>query len=289
MNPSVRLRLLTADDLAFADELRALAGWNQTPADWRRFLLLNPEGCFLAECDGAPAGTATTLIFGAELAWVSMMLVHPDRQRRGVGRALLTRCLEYLEERRIRCVKLDATPMGKVVYDTFGFREEGRLSRWECDRYTAEAGSPRRAPALRSWAAGDEAKIAALDREAFGVSRFNVIEALARESRTGFVLHEIGGSVGGYGLLRDGSRALYAGPVVASASAFFPVLMRALLSRCGERRIFWDIPDQNADAIGWAEKHGFIRQRPLIRMFRGEHVHRGRPEMQWAIGGPEWG
>jgi hypothetical protein len=29
------------------DELRRLAGWNQTPADWRRMLCLEAEGCFL--------------------------------------------------------------------------------------------------------------------------------------------------------------------------------------------------------------------------------------------------
>src|SRR4030095_8944740 len=60
MNPAIRLRRLTESDLLFADVLRAQAGWNQTLTDWRRFLRMNPGGCFLAEWGGAPPGTART-------------------------------------------------------------------------------------------------------------------------------------------------------------------------------------------------------------------------------------
>ena len=57
IHPPLRLRLMTRGDLPFADSVRFLAGWNQTPADWERFLATEPDGCFLAEWNGAPAGT----------------------------------------------------------------------------------------------------------------------------------------------------------------------------------------------------------------------------------------
>src|SRR6185436_14043087 len=117
MNPLLRLRLLTRDDLPFADSVRALAGWNQTIADWERFLTAEPDGCFLAEWNGVPAGTATTMVYGLALAWIGMVLVHPDHRRRGIGRALLVRCIEHLRGRGVRGIKLDATPAGKEVYD----------------------------------------------------------------------------------------------------------------------------------------------------------------------------
>ncbi|MCX6903902.1 MAG: GNAT family N-acetyltransferase [Verrucomicrobia bacterium] len=129
------MRLLTSADLAFADSVRALAGWNQTPADWQRFLAHEPEGCFLAEWDGVPAGTATTTTYGLDLAWIGMVLVHPDYRRRGLGKALLERCLGSLRERGIRCVKLDATPLGKTVYDNLGFKDEWGLTRWANPSY----------------------------------------------------------------------------------------------------------------------------------------------------------
>ena len=131
MSPPIRLRLLTPRDLAFAEVVRAAAGWNQTPADWRRFLELEPSGCFLAEWEGAPAGTATTLVHGPELAWIGMVLVHPDYRRRGIGRALLEHCLGHLQARGVQCIKLDATPLGQPVYERLGFRAEWTLARWE--------------------------------------------------------------------------------------------------------------------------------------------------------------
>src|SRR5260370_3718505 len=106
MNSPLRVRSLAVADLAFADSVRALAGWNQTLDDWRRFLAADPEGCFLAEWNGAPAGTATTTFYAPELAWIGMVLVHPSYRRRGIARAFLGRAIEYPLRRRPRCLQL---------------------------------------------------------------------------------------------------------------------------------------------------------------------------------------
>jgi hypothetical protein len=42
---SMRLRLMTVNDVPEAMQLKDAAGWNQTSADWARFLSANPEGC----------------------------------------------------------------------------------------------------------------------------------------------------------------------------------------------------------------------------------------------------
>ncbi len=127
----VQIRRMTREDLSFADAVRSAAGWNQTLEDWRRFLDLEPGGCFVAECQGVPAGTATTLIHGPNLAWIGMVLVQPEFRRQGIGRALLLRCIDHLREHGIRCIKLDATPLGRPVYERLGFQAEWSLSRWE--------------------------------------------------------------------------------------------------------------------------------------------------------------
>src|SRR5262245_36402600 len=117
MRSGIHIRLMTDADLVFADQVRALAGWNQTLDDWRLLLEWEPEGCFVAELDGQPAGTATTTCYGVDLAWIGMVLVHPDQRRHGVGQALLNHCLAFLRERRVSSIKLDATPTGKTLYD----------------------------------------------------------------------------------------------------------------------------------------------------------------------------
>jgi predicted N-acetyltransferase YhbS len=113
----VILRRMTEADLPGADELRRLAGWNQTAEEWRRSLSLEPEGCFVALQDGKVAGTVTTITYGRALAWIGMMLVHPDHRGRGIGTGLMQQALKYLQDRGVKCIKLDATPAGQPLYE----------------------------------------------------------------------------------------------------------------------------------------------------------------------------
>ena len=203
MNSPLRLRLMTRADLPFADSVRALAGWNQTFADWERFLAAEPDGCFVAEWNGAPAGTATTTVYGLELAWIGMVLVHPEYRRRGIGRALLERCVEHLRARGVRCLKLDATPLGKQVYDSLGFKDEWTMTRWVCPVTPPQTTAGELG--LRSCRATDAELIEPLDVAAFGVSRQSLRRTLSRQSRCSLVLAPAGNGIAGYGLLRAGS------------------------------------------------------------------------------------
>src|SRR5439155_8135372 len=250
MNPPLSLRLMTRADLAFADALRSLAAWNQTLDDWDRLLVMEPEGCFVAEWNGAPAGTATTTIYGAELAWIGMVLVHPEYQRRGIGRALLEHCVEHLRSRRVRCFKLDATPLGKKIYDRLGFKQEWTLTRW------IKTDAPARpSPADRTIRSGDKVNCPALDRldaEAFGVSRSILLRALSLQSHCVLVRESESGRISSYGMLRTGSHALYLGPVVAARPAAGLSLLEALVARASGQSVLWDLPDKIAPAVAWA-------------------------------------
>lgn len=167
MEKGLRIRGLIETDLGFAGRVREIAGWNQLPADWRRFLALEPDGCFLAEVDGQAAGTATTTVYGSDLAWIGMVLVHPEFRRRGVGTALLGHAIHYLREiRRIPSVKLDATPEGLPLYEKLGFQAEWGLRRWLSKPGAHRTGGERE---LSSDPLSPMS--AELDREVFGADR----------------------------------------------------------------------------------------------------------------------
>lgn len=292
MSPPIQLRLLTRADLPFADSLRAQAGWNQTTADWERFLTAEPDGCFLAEWKGAPAGTATTFVYSPELAWIGMVLVHPEQRRRGIGNALLLRCVGYLQGRGVRCIKLDATALGQPVYERLGFQSEWSLTRWE------RSGPPETFPSdgwsvrLRHWREGDAGDVDRLDTAVFGVSRKRLLRELAKQSCAAQVVESEAGEPLGYGLMRAGARAYYLGPIVARTSEVPFPLIEALLTRCGaaaETKVFWDIPDQNLAAVAWARAHGFTPQRSLTRMYLGQNSAPGDSCLQFGISAPELG
>jgi GNAT superfamily N-acetyltransferase len=313
---SLRIRLFTKDDLPFADSLRALAGWNQLPEDWLRFLNHQPDGCFVAEWDGQPVGTATTTIYEDKVAWIGMVLVHPDARRRGIGRALLEHCIAFLKP-RVACIKLDATPLGKTLYDTLGFKDEWTLRRWETSHVELPA-NPMKYH-VRPWRDSDEDAIRVLDAEAFGVNRWSMVDRLTRQ-RSRWHLHETAKKrMVSFGVMRKGARAQYLGPVVAeSIAAAGPLikefltelrnqpvfwdnpdgaralagsglLRRSVLRELPNQAIFWDIPDQNTCGVELAQRLGFTPQRPLIRMFLGENKWPGDQQKIFALAGPEIG
>src|SRR5262249_8452375 len=168
-------RGMTFEDLTLGLRLKQRAGWNQTPADWARFLSLQPDGCFVAELDGEPVGTVTTCMFGP-VAWIGMMLVEPDKRGRGLGRAVMVRALEFLESKNVRSVRLDATPMGEPLYRSLGFVPQFVLSRLEGELH--DAGE---APGVEAGQREDWESTAGLDREVTNTDRLHLLFELFRE------------------------------------------------------------------------------------------------------------
>ena len=124
------MRPLTAEDIEEAFELSSLAGWNQTRDDWR-LLLETGEACLAIEEERRLVSTATLICYGRKLAWVGMVLTHPDFRRRGFARVLMNGIMERACELGVATVKLDATDFGRNLYESFGFRVEQPVERWQ--------------------------------------------------------------------------------------------------------------------------------------------------------------
>ena len=277
-------------DLTFANRVRDRAGWNQRLQDWQRLLAHDPQGCFVAEWNGQPAGTATTTTYSKDLAWIGMVLVDSDARRRGIGKALLMHCIEHLRQSGVGCIKLDATPSGKQVYVPLGFVPEWSLSRWgttevaTCQERIETASDP----GSRPLDSRDIGCVADLDASAFGVARNRMLSMLATQSEAR-VRKDGAGRTAGYGMLRPGQRAYYLGPIVAEDESSGIALAENLLGSVADRPLYWDIPDRNQAAIRVARRYGLHRQRTLTRMCLGDNSRPGSESAQWAIAAPEIG
>ena len=124
------IRSLQTRDIDDAFELSSLAGWNQTRDDWR-LLLETADVCLAVEAERRLVSTATLVCYGTKLAWVGMVLTHPDFRRRGYARLLMSEIMARACELSIATVKLDATDFGRSLYESFGFRSEQTVERWE--------------------------------------------------------------------------------------------------------------------------------------------------------------
>ena len=272
---TIEIREMKSGDLVAADSLRNLAGWNQTATDWNRILNYQPNGCFVAVNADRIVGTVTTTCYGRKLAWIGMMLVHPDFRRRGIGTALMERALDFLTAQQIECVKLDATPAGRPVYERLGFKAEWSFHRWQG---LGLADSP-----VESISNVNGSSVQSFDEpeSVFGACRELWLQALAVDST-------VERTAGGFGMLRTGSRATYLGPVSAQSCSVAESLIGTLL-RQTSGPVFWDIPSPNEDALLTATALGFQPTRELTRMWTGKTLNSPDLSKQYALSDPGMG
>lgn len=283
----IHLRLMTAADIPLGMRLKEQAGWNQLEADWRRCLNLQPDGCFVAERDGIAVGTTTTCIFGS-IAWIAMVLVDAAERGRGIGRALLERALAFLDTQGVRSVRLDATPLGRPLYEKLGFVEEYVLNRFDGVPSLAEPAAESPEPiAIHAAHADIFGDIRRLDERITGTDRQALLHHLFAEIADEWRMAVRGDQFLGYSAGRPGSRAYQIGPCLAEIEAG-PLLLADALRRHIGHCVFVDVPAGNRAAVTVVESAGLFSQRPLVRMCRGLIPHEFREQL-WASFGPEKG
>jgi ribosomal protein S18 acetylase RimI-like enzyme len=289
---SLHIRTMTLEDTSAGMRLKELAGWNQTEEDWHRFLEASPDGCFVAEWSGRLAGTVATIIYGNVVAWIGMVLVDPQFRGKGIGTALLTKALDDLSVKRIPCVKLDATPEGRPIYERQGFRVEYAIERQALKRpaklNNAVVTSAKMEAANSSGMTAIES-ILAMDRESFGSDRGALLRSLGNAAPDFVIAAQRSSGLDGYALGRKGSRADHLGPWVAYNASAARDLLEAFLDRSRRDLVFVDVVKENPWAPGLLAEHGFQKSRSLTRMYRGQNVFAGQPNRVCAILGPEFG
>jgi len=278
----IELRRMTIDDVSLGMRLKEQAGWNQIEADWRRFLALEPDGCFVAELDGKPVATTTTCVFDS-VAWIAMVLVDKPARHQGIATRLVEHAVQYLEGRGVETVRLDATPLGRPVYERLGFVAEYELVRLQGMASASALGQP-----VAMQVPADFSAAAKLDHQITGTNRHRLLEAMFRERPDAAQIVVDGSETIGYAMLRAGSRATQIGPAVALTSDAGCALLDWAYQRCDGRDIFIDVPCDNQPAIDWANVKGMETQRPFTRMYRG-HPVRDQAAHLWASSGPEKG
>ena len=286
---AMRLRIMTMADIPAGMRLKEIAGWNQTAADWKRFLEASPKGCFAAEEDGRICGTATTISFENRFAWVGMVLVDPEYRSRGIGTRLLEGAIEHLDDLRIPAIKLDATPQGKPLYEKLKFVSEYEIERWTLRRSSYGAAKASGTGARDSSSPGLLESICKADQEIFGADRSLLLRSLhegAPEFTAGIWN---AGVIEGYTFGRRGSFADHLGPWMARNAGTARQLLETFLGHSSREFVLVDYLKSNAIAAGLLSSFGFSYSRVLTRMYRGSNEHPGRPELLCAILGPEFG
>lgn len=295
---SIRIRPMRADEVSLALRLTVQSGWNQTAADWARMHSLEPRGCFAADLNGSIVGTTVCCVFD-KVAWLALVLVEQSLRNRGIGRRLVERGLEYADDAGAQTVRLDATPLGRPIYERLGFQPQFELERWggtpettaesatiwqraptgllvtPCARAAvpADVTAPERATGAAVDGAFDEAcldELLALDRRATRTDRAKLLRRLFRESPP-WAARDAEGQAHGFLGQRAGRLATQIGPCSASSPAAERLLTEAFQAANG-RRVIVDLPPERPELGELVRRAGLAVERKLLRMCRGVPV-----------------
>ena len=198
----------------------------------RRLLDSDPGGCWVADGrDGTLAGAALALV--REGVWgLSLLVVRPEAQSRGLGSALLERALAYGDGARGGIILASSDPRAQHVYGRAGFA---------LHRTSVATGSPRgvaAAPAVRPFTDADHQMAARVDRAVRGAAHGADLDALAEAG-----CERLAYPGRGYAIHRDGAVKVVAAADDEAAAA----LLRTVLARmpsAAEAAIEWLTPAQ---------------------------------------------
>ncbi len=90
----------------------------------------NPEGCFVAEQDGAVVGYITTRLDRLNgIGRIPNLAVTAETRGQGLGRRLIGHVLDYFRAEGMSLAKIEtmaSNPVGQNLYPSCGFEEIGR-------------------------------------------------------------------------------------------------------------------------------------------------------------------
>ncbi len=207
MTADLDIRVLTEEDVEAALALSASCGWNQRAAEWHMMLQIAPSGTFAAETPDGIVGTAIGIDYGT-FGWIAMMLVNPAWRSRGLGARLLEAAMGAIPPDLP--IRLDATPLGRPLYERYGFVLESSLTRLV---RSADAGQPPvRSGAVRPLAESDLPAVMQMDDRITGAHRHGPLRwAFADAPRYAWI------DTPGYCLGRGGRLFDHIGPIVADS------------------------------------------------------------------------
>jgi hypothetical protein len=218
------------------------------------------------------------------VAWIAMVLVDSNMRRRGIGAELVRRALLFLEERGVRSVRLDATPVAQPLYELLGFRADYVLARHAgVLAATAEPASPEVEPFRVEFTEA----ILDLDRRVTGADRSKFLRRLLAERPDGVRIVRGRDGLAGYAATRPGARAHMIGPCLGDAHAG-PLLIADACWRHAGHEVYIDVPVSKIEIGRLLQSKGLTVQRHLQRMVRGESAGEQTAEL-WASSGPEIG
>jgi GNAT superfamily N-acetyltransferase len=240
--PSINIRPMCRDDLAFAAECTAAEGWvSEDRGTLEGFFLKDPKGCLLAEENGQPVGICIATDYGKS-GFIGELIVKPEARGKGIGADLLIHGVQLLNKRGVETVYLDGVVKAVELYERNGFVKICRS--WRFSGHMVGNNSPR----VRQMTLNDLDQVISLDNLSFGADRSFFLRHRLQLFPELCLVRMNGERISGYIMGRGGETWVSAGPWVMEDMGNPAELLETFALAAGSRSISMGILDTNQKA-----------------------------------------
>jgi GNAT superfamily N-acetyltransferase len=274
---TIDIRVLTPLDLDTADALLVAAYGGTSRRDrLASYLVLQPDGWFLARWNGIPAGVAGVTHY-EPTAYIGLVGVDPAYQRRGIAMAMMQHLLCWSAERGSPVLQLDASPAGAPLYERLGFVDDGQTVSFVQDGSVPRLSIAERVGPLQL---ADIPAVAAFDAPIFGANRAAVFELFLHEApERAFLARSGAGEVSGYLF----AQAATIGPWAARTPADAEALLGAALQLSYSLGPSILAPSTNPNTSILLPRYGFKSSRSLRHMRLGGAGPVGQRDLLYGL------
>lgn len=274
----IQLRPMTTADAAAGAELVKKIGWSQTPTTWEQTIRWSNGGSFCLTADDEIIATVIIISYGTKLAWIGMVVTHPDFRRQGLAQRMMEVGLDYARRRGIQTVMLDASSMGFPLYVKLGFQSLYKVDVFEGIANAID--TTRLSNSVRSISAEDLPGIVNLDKQLFGEGRTMMIADLV-ESGQGWVTGE-SGNIDGYLIAKPSNQSISIGPWYHENTDGAEALFKCAIAAHPGAHFKVHSPEPNTAARAIIERYGLELNRSVTRMVLGGKPP-GTMQLQYSV------
>ena len=257
------LRPMHAGDLAAMHRLVQQMSWPHRPEDCAQLLRFG-AGTAAVDAAGRICGVGMRWGFGRDVGTIGMVLVAPEQQGRGIGRALMT---ALIADSGTRALMLNATAEGLPLYEKLGFVSAGFVRQHQARLAERPVLPPAPAVPLRRAVPADRAALCALDAAVFGADRSGLLGSLLTTGDAWLV--DRAGLPVGFAVLRAFGRGTIIGPIVARGEDEAIALLAAAAKAAPPGVLRVDILGHAKRLAGWLAAAGLPAIDTVTTMLRG--------------------
>jgi ribosomal protein S18 acetylase RimI-like enzyme len=258
----INISVMTEKDFDFAVEMTDCERWGYLRSDFEKLTAFEPEGCFVARCEGQPAGIITSTSYD-DYAFVGTLIVKETQRNKKIGEKLLSHVIIYLENKGVETVELDGVFPAVSLYRRLGFKDKYLSLRF--------FRSPAPLKHISENLSPDPSKeIIAFDRRLTGIERQRLLERYLKEYRDS-VFTIRAEKLAAYAFVRPRAGGLRTiGPMVAGNEEAAGKLIQDLVSKYAGTGLTMGVTEDNRPMVKLLYELGFCYKAPSLRMYRGK-------------------